>query len=158
MDITMTLGTCKFITGVALILKKEDKILLLKRNISGKITFGSLALPGGTVENNETITQAACRKAKEKIGITINPQDISIVHVLRLREKFDTSSNTTQQILILYFAKINKWAGEPTNMEPHKHSDLVWADANKLPCNLFPLNKQALNCIKRGIFYTEHGW
>jgi len=154
----VALESCKFITGVALILKKDNKILLFKRNISGKIAFGSLALPGGTVENDETIIQAACREAKEEIGITINPHDLSIVHVIRLREKFNAATNATQQILILYFAEVNKWTGEPTNMEPHKHSDLVWADSHELPDNIFPLNKDALHCIARGIFYAEHGW
>jgi len=154
----MTIEACKFVTGVVLILKKEGKILLLKRNMPGKIAFGSLVLPGGTVENDETIKQAACREAKEEIGLIINLKDISIVHVLRLREKFDASTNTTKQILILYFAEVSKWSGEPINMEPHKHSDLHWTDQDELPENLFSLNKHALSCINKGVFYAEHGW
>ena len=68
----MTLDTCRFITGVALILKKDNKILLFKRNIPGKIAYGSFALPGGTVEHNESIKQTACREAAEEIGIKID--------------------------------------------------------------------------------------
>ncbi len=154
----MSLDSCKFVTGVALILKKEGKILLYKRNITGKIAFGSFALPGGTVENNETVKRTACREAAEEIGIEIDEKDVSIVHVLRLREKYDTSTNVTNQILILYFAEINTWKGEPQNLEPHKHSDLTWFDINELPQNLFPLNEQALNYINRGVFYAEVGW
>lgn len=44
------LDVCKFVTGVALILKKDNKILLFKRNIPEKIAYGFFALPGGTVE------------------------------------------------------------------------------------------------------------
>lgn len=149
---------CKIITGVALILKKENQILLYKRNIPGKIAYGSFALPGGTVENDETVIQTACREAAEEIGIIINPQDVSIVHMLRLREKVDPITNQTQQILLLYFAEINSWKGEPTNMEPEKHSDLTWFDMHQLPVNLFPLNALALSDIKQGIRYAEHGW
>jgi len=154
----MALDICKFITGVALILKKDGKILLYKRNIPGKIAFGAFALPGGTVENDETVKRTACREAAEEIGVEIDENDVSIVHVLRLREKVDTSTNQTTQILILYVAEINEWTGEPQNLEPHKHSELAWFDLHELPQNLFPLNKQALEHIKNGVFYAEHGW
>lgn len=154
----MASDTCKFVTGVALILKKDEKILLYKRNIPGKIAFGSFALPGGTVENNETVKHTACREAAEEIGIEIDEKDVSIVHVLRLREKFDASTDATNQILMLYVAEIKKWHGEPQNLEPHKHSDLEWFEINNLPENLFPLNVDALNHIKNGVFYAEHGW
>ncbi len=152
------MDTCKYITGVALIFKKDEKILLLKRNIQGKIACGSFALPGGTVENNETVKRTVCREAAEEIGVEIDEKDVSIVHVLRLREKYDAETNTTNQILILYFAEINKWIGEPQNLEQHKHSDLAWFDINELPQNLFSINAQALNHIKSGIFYADHGW
>ena len=55
MSSNTNLDTCKIITGAALILKENNKILLLKRNIPDQIAFGSFALPGGAVENNETI-------------------------------------------------------------------------------------------------------
>lgn len=157
-ETTMINQECRIITGVALILKKENKILLFKRNIPGKIAYGSFALPGGTVENDETVIQTAYREAAEEIGIVIKPQDVSIVHMLRLREKVDLSTGQTQQILLLYFAEIKSWQGEPTNMEPHKHSDLIWFDIHQLPENLFPLNALALTDIKQGIYYAEHGW
>lgn len=157
-ETSMTYQECKIITGVALILKRENKILLYKRNIPGKIAYGSFALPGGTVENDETVIQTACREAAEEIGIIIKPQDVSIVHMLRLREKVDPITGQTRQILLLYFAEINSWKGEPTNMEPDKHSDLTWFDINQLPENLFPLNAIALTDIKQGIRYGEHGW
>ncbi|MDP3889066.1 MAG: NUDIX domain-containing protein [bacterium] len=154
----MSLNACKLVTGVALILKKENKILLFKRNIPGKIAFGAFALPGGTVENNETVKHTACREAAEEIGIEIAEKDVSIVHVLRLREKYDAFTNITNQILMLYFAEISQWSGDPHNLEPHKHSDLGWYDMHNLPENLFSHNKQALHHINKGIFYNEHGW
>ncbi len=154
----MPLDSCKLVTGVALILKKDGKILLYKRNIQGKIAFGAFALPGGTVENNETVKRTACREAAEEIGVEIDEKNVSIVHILRLREKYNVSTNETNQILMLYFAEINQWIGEPQNLEPHKHSDLAWFDMNKLPQTLFRINEQALNHIKNGVFYAECGW
>lgn len=157
-ETSMNSQECKIITGVALIVKKENKILLYKRNIPGKIAYGSFALPGGTVENDETVIQTACREAAEEIGIIINPQDVSLVHMLRLREKVDPLTGHTKQILLLYIAEVTSWKGEPTNMEPEKHSDLSWFDIDQLPENLFPLNAIALTDIKNGIRYGEHGW
>ena len=115
-------------------------------------------MSGGTVEYDETVKRTACREAAEEIGIEIEEKDVSIVHILRLREKYDISTNQTNQILMLYFAEINKWIGEPQNLEPHKHSDLAWLDIKELPQSLFPLNEQALCYINKGIFYSEHGW
>jgi len=149
---------CKVITGVTLILKQDNKILLFKRNIPGKIAYGLFALPGGTVEANESVIHTACREAEEEMGITIDPQDVEIVHLIRLREKYDPVSQETQQILMLYFAQVNKWQGQPQNLEPHKHSDLAWFDLNALPSNIFDLNLRALEDIKRGKFIGEQGW
>ncbi len=146
------------IVGVATIFEKDSKILLLKRNMPGKIAYGSFALPGGTVEHDETVKKTVCREAAEELGITVAEKDVSIVHMLRLREKVDIATNQTQQILILYFARVSNWQGEPQNLEPDRHSDLTWFDIHNLPSNLFPLNMLALNHIKQGNFYSEHGW
>ncbi len=155
---SMNLDSCKIVTGATLILKKDGKILLFKRNIPGKIAFGCFALPGGTVEHNETVRRAACREAAEEIGIEIAENDLSIVHMLRLREKYVAKTNQTTQILMLYFMEVSHWNGEPTNLEPHKHSELAWFEIDRLPSNIFHLNKLALDDIKNGKFYGEYGW
>jgi ADP-ribose pyrophosphatase YjhB (NUDIX family) len=154
----MSNNTCNVITGAALILKKDNKILLFKRNIPGKIAYGSFALPGGTVETHETIKHAACREASEEIGVTIDEKDLSIVHLLRLREKYDQVTHHTQLILMLYFMEVSTWAGEPKNMEPHKHSELGWFDVDNLPHNTYELNFRALQDIQKGNFHSEYGW
>ena len=154
----MTIDSCKIVTGVVLILKKDNKVLLFKRNIPNKIACGFFCLPGGTVEHHETVKQAACREATEEIGITITENNLSPVHMLRLREKYDKTTNQTQQILILYFMETSCWEGEPTNLEPHKHSELAWFKIDQLPQNTFALNLLALDDIKNGKFYGEHGW
>lgn len=150
--------TCRIITGVALILKKDDNILLLQRNIPGKIAHGMFALPGGMVEHGETIKQTACREAAEELGVSFAKEDVSLVHMLRLREKYNEETKQTTQILMLYFAQVTRWEGEPQNLEPHKHSGLAWFEMHKLPATLFPLNAHALADIQQGIPYGEYGW
>lgn len=149
---------CKFITGVAFILERGGTILLHKRNIPGKIAFGTFALPGGTVEVNETVAQAACREAEEELGIKVREQDVSILHIVRLREKYDPVSEETMQILMLYIAQVTRWEGEPAIMEPDKHTDLTWFKYETLPENLFFLNKVAIDDINKKRSFSEHGW
>ncbi len=154
MDTTL----CTVITGVVLILQKENRILLFKRNMPNKIAYGKFALPGGTVEHDESIVQTACREAYEEIGIIIDPSEVQIVYLQRMREKIDPKTQQTQQILFLYYAHIRTWQGEPHNLEPEKHSDLAWFDINALPQTIFEYNVFALEDIKKGIPFAECGW
>ena len=55
---------------VDLIIKKEGKILLVKR--ANEPLKGKFWLPGGRVYKNETCEDAAIRKAKEELGLDIN--------------------------------------------------------------------------------------
>jgi len=49
----------------------EGKILILKRNSSGK-NFGKFNLPGGKIDSGETPLMAALRELKEETGIKID--------------------------------------------------------------------------------------
>lgn len=59
-------------------------------------------------------------------------------------------------MMLIYEA--SRWEGEPTNLEPPKHSELGWFEINNLPQNTFALNLLALDDIKKENFYGEHGW
>lgn len=134
---------------VLLIVTLHDSILFLKRQ---NVDFGSnlFALSGGECVYGETPTQAAIREAQEELGITISPDDLELVHTL--------SRNGTENNLLLLFFKVDKWAGEITNKEPHKHSELLWAPTTQLPTNIIPAHKQALEEIAKDKIYSEHGW
>ena len=122
-----------------------------------KIAFGHFAFPGVMVEKNETVKSTVCREALEEIGVKIKKKDVSVIHIFRLQQKYNVLTNMANQILTGYVTGINKWIGEPHNVEPEKHSKLGWFDIAKLPSNLFSLSKQLLNFIQQGIFYSENG-
>jgi ADP-ribose pyrophosphatase YjhB (NUDIX family) len=59
---------------VDVIIEKDDKIIIIRR---GYGPFeGKLAIPGGYMELNETIENAAIREAKEEISLDIELIDI----------------------------------------------------------------------------------
>ncbi len=59
---------------VDIILEKEDKIILVKRGIEP--WKGKLALPGGHVEYEENVENAAIRETKEETNLNVEVKDI----------------------------------------------------------------------------------
>ncbi|MBI4399417.1 NUDIX hydrolase [Candidatus Micrarchaeota archaeon] len=58
-------------TTVDAIVIEQNKLLLVKRGIEPFINCW--ALPGGFVEDNETVEQAVVREAKEETGVDVKP-------------------------------------------------------------------------------------
>ncbi len=61
---------------VALIIKKDGKILFIRRSKMKKILPNIWAFPTGTVESNEKMEDTAKREAKEELDIDINVEKI----------------------------------------------------------------------------------
>ena len=150
-------------TGVVVIFKRisdggESEYLMLKRNVAGKFGFGKFGFPGGMVERNETIKEAACREVKEEIGINLSPEDLSIVHVLRLRQKCDPETKKATLVLTAYYLEVKDWEGLPTNLEPEKHSSLDWLKIEQSCEEIIPLNLDAIESIENGVLFSSRGW
>lgn len=138
----------KMIASVYGLFIKSNKILLLKRNNTG-YEDGNYGLSAGHVEDNESITLAACREINEETGVIIKPKDIKLVHVMHRKEK---------DIRVDFFFLIKSWKNEPKNNEPEKCDELDWFDLNKLPPNIIPYIKSAIKNFEKKIFYSEIGW
>jgi mutator protein MutT len=139
-----------FVPYVLLILQKDDSVCLLKRAQSLSFGGGLYSLPGGKIEQDETAQQAAVREAKEELGITINEKDLEFVHLFHRK-------GATERIFAIIF-KVKKWQGTPENKEPDKHDELQFFKVDQIPANMIPAHKQALEFIKKGGLYSEHGW
>ena len=55
--------------GTAMIITKDDKVLLMKRK--GPHGHGTWSTPGGHLEFGETPEQGAVREAKEEVGVDV---------------------------------------------------------------------------------------
>lgn len=134
--------------SVYLFLEKENKILLYLRQNSG-FADGYYSLVSGHLEKDETITNAMVREAKEEAGITIDPQEMQVLHVMH-------SLYDKEYVNIFFHCK--KWHGEITNLEPTKCGELKFFEKDNLPKNTLSYVKTALKKSNSGIIYSETGW
>jgi 8-oxo-dGTP pyrophosphatase MutT (NUDIX family) len=138
----------KLIPTSHLVLINGGKILLLRRFNTG-YEDGNYSVVAGHLDGDETFIQAMVREAKEEAGIDIKPEDLEVVHVMHRK------SNDER---IDFFIQAKSWIGTPKIMEPNKCDDLSWFELGKLPDNVIPYVKQAIEHIRNNVLYSEHGW
>lgn len=134
--------------AVSLLLIKDNKVLLLRRQNTGW-QDGNYGVPAGHIDGNESLTTALQREAYEEIGIKIQPKDCAFVHM--------THTQSNKEYIYVYFV-VKKWQGEPSNKEPEKCDQLLWAPVDDLPTNTIPIIRDAIQCFSDKIPYAEAGW
>lgn len=137
------------IPAVYLILKKEGKILLMKRMNSGYCD-GMYSLPAGHLDGGETAKSGMAREANEELGISFEDieKDLNFYHVIHRLNKgipFD-------ERIDLFFTA-NKWIGTPKNMEKSKCDNIEWFPIDNLPINLIPNVRHVI--LNEEEYYTE---
>ena len=132
-----------------LILVKDNKILLLRRFNTG-YEDGKYSMVAGHLDGNETFIQSIIREAQEEAGITIKSEDLDVVHVMH--RKVPTHERVDA------FVRARAWEGEPRIKEPDKCDDMQWFELDKLPENTIPYVQQAIECFRKSVYYSEHGW
>lgn len=135
---------------VSLILRKDTKVLLIRRFNTG-CEDGMYGCAGGGVDGNEPITQALVREADEELGIKLKREHLNVVHVVHRK-------NGLGQEMIGFFIEATAWEGDPYNREPHKCDDLAWFELDQLPDNCQPTFKHVLAMLNKKVFYSEFGW
>ena len=134
------------IFAVRLIVEKDGKLLFLHQT---KQNGGGYSLVGGNVEDREFAREALAREAKEEAGISINPANLELVHVLH-RHKLKKN----EQSLVLYF-KATAFEGDPEPLERKKFQDVVWLPINQLPDNISKATQHVLKNWMAGLIYSE---
>ncbi|MBU1891037.1 NUDIX hydrolase [Patescibacteria group bacterium] len=119
-----------------MILEKEGKILMLKRNDEPK---GKLDLLGGFVDEGETIEEAAVREAKEESGF-----DVKIIKKLGQFDYFDREEKTMH----IFIGEIV--GGE---LKASKEGAPVWTDPSTITADDLAFPQVHVEVIKQyGIF------
>lgn len=138
-----------FLATVNIFLIKEKKILLIRRANTGFFD-GSYEAPAGHIDGGEPVRKAAAREALEEVGVSINTNDLKVVHVMhRYGQKAER---------IEFFLVAEKWEGEPENKEPEKCDDVAWFPLDALPENMVPKSRHALEQYLGGNIFSEYDW
>lgn len=134
-------------TGVHVVLEREGEVLLMRRNGTGFFD-GLYSLPGGHVEEGESLRDAAVREMLEETGIRLHAAVLDVLGVVHRR----SDSNR-----IDFFLHAREWQGEPAVCEPDKCDDMRWMCRSQLPGNTVPYVREAL-AAGSGPWILELGW
>lgn len=130
------------------IMRKDNKILLLQRADNALFAPNHYSLIGGALEQNESFRKAAVREVFEELGIAINENDLTFVHTFQRRK-------VAHELVACVF-ECTEWQDEPYNKELKKHTALAWFNEDSLPEKMIPAHRNALMLIKQQLFYSEH--
>lgn len=139
------------VVDVFVLLHREDGHVLLLRRADELYAGGLLCPPSGHLEAGETLEEGARREAQEECGVTIRAGDLEFCHLIDHR-----SPEGMQRLGVAFTAR--RWSGEPYNREPHKHSQLLWADPAYPPADCVPYTAALLAQFTRGARYSTDGY
>ena len=113
--------------GVAIIITKNDRVLLMKRKgIHGR---GTWSTPGGHLDFGETPEQCAAREAKEEVGLDVID--------IRFRSVTNDIFDTTGKHYITIWMEGNSIANEPVIAAEDEVAEIGWFAWDSLPEPLF---------------------
>lgn len=135
----MTHSTRK--VAAVFIFKQGDKYLFQKRINTGSCD-GYYMLPGGHIEENETVREGGVRELYEELGVTVSPDDLMLKLVI------------TSKSHVYFFFEVQKYTGTIINKEPDKHGDLSFLPLNAP--DLYPSVPNELRAIETGISFLEY--
>ena len=127
--------------SVIFIIRKDDKVLFVKREHTGKCD-GYYMLPGGHVDENETVLNACARELKEELDISIKTSDLRFCLV-----------EPTKTHIHLFFEVLN-YSGEIKNNEPDKHGSVDFLTLDNP--EIYPTVVDELNAIVKGCSFIEN--
>ena len=134
-------------TGVHVLIERDGCVLFMRRAGTGFFD-GLWSLPGGHVEDGESLRDAARRELAEELDIDVAAEALEMLGVVHRR------SDTNR---IDFFLRATHWRGEPRVAEPHKCDALAWHAADAPPAHTVPYVREALvQCAVPWI--VEHGW
>ena len=132
-----------------LILRDPAGKILLMRRAGTEYGEGQLAFPAGHVDLGETPTASIIRETREELGITITDAGLAPAGVMFRR---------SLEPRVDFFFTASTWKGTPRIREPHKCTELAWADLDDLPPGTLDYIAAALGNMRQGHHFCEYGW
>jgi mutator protein MutT len=117
---------------VALIVSKDDKILVEKRSLEKSADPGAIIVPSGHVEQGETLEDACKRELKEEVNLDCDEFEFII--------KLPNKTGTEEQMI--HFHSCVKWRGDPK--KSREAEEIFWIDSNQIDIIDHEIDKVAL--------------
>lgn len=134
------------IVDVHVIFESEQEGWLFSRRSNTGYKDGEFSFVAGHLEQGESVEECAIREAREEAGVTIDPKDLTLVHVLRR----DAEKNR-----ISFFFICRNWQGEIINLETDKCSELTWFTYNNIPAQTVDYIEYASREIIRNVLLGD---
>lgn len=119
----------------------QNDVLLLERANTGFLD-GWLTLPGGHVEKDEPILEAAIRECREETTLQVIEAHVGLV--MPYKGGVD------------YVVVANSWSGTPTIGEPDTCSRLEWFPRDDLPERATRVVRTALKLLSQGVWFHQY--
>jgi 8-oxo-dGTP pyrophosphatase MutT (NUDIX family) len=143
----------KIIPSGYVVIKRGGEVLLSRRYNTGFMD-GMYGLPAGHGEEFESLIGCAIREVKEEIGINLKQSDLQLGHIMnRYSGKYSKDCRIDGFFVLENYDE--DLHGPIVNMEPEKCDDLSWFPIDKLPDNIIPYIKIALENIDKKIIFSE---
>ncbi|MFT0545729.1 thiamine phosphate synthase [Allopusillimonas ginsengisoli] len=115
-----------FIDVAAGLILRPDGSLLLGQRPEGKPWSGWWELPGGKIEQGESVLQALTRELNEELGITVTEATPWVTY----------THEYPKNIVRLAFCRVTGWEGEPQGLEDQS---LAWVNPRQPTLDVGPL-------------------
>jgi 8-oxo-dGTP diphosphatase len=135
----------QLIVDVHLLLLRDDEILLGRRTNTG-YGDGAYEPPSSRLDERETIVEAVVRVAAERAGITLDPGQISLEHVMH-----DVSGAGR----IAFFLGADDWDGSPAPAMD-SYCDLDWFSLSAMPANMIDRARVAVRNFAAGARFSTY--
>lgn len=119
----------------------QNDVLLLERTNTGFLD-GRLTLPGGHVEKDEPILEAAIRECREETTLQVTKARVSLI--------------MPYQGGVDYVVVASSWSGTPAIGEPDTCSRLDWFPRDDLPEHATRVVRTALKLLSQGVWFHQY--
>lgn len=137
----------KLVITVGLILLNDKGQVLLQKRCNTGYMDGKYGLVAGHLEKDESLVDGIIREAKEEIDAILDKNNIEFVCMIRRGDNCDYVNT--------YFKYIN-YNKEIQRNELEKCLELKWFDIDKLPDNIIPNDKRAINNMNKKLYLDEY--
>ncbi len=105
------------------VLQRSDGLVLLARRHGVSYGAGLWGLPGGHVDDHETLAGTAVRETFEEVGLRVDPAALEMLGVTRYVDR--------QHSGVDFFYRARSWQGAPSAVA--ECSEVAWHSPDNLP-------------------------